>query len=184
MLPAFAAFLLATQELPAIPTPSPPPPAWEVLSGPAPEARFRRMAGGTTTLREHRGKVVVLDFWTTWCEPCVAELPALNVFHEWARNRGDIVFLSVNDDAHPADLARFLGARRPRFPVLLMDAANAFGIRAYPTKLVVDRDGSLRLRARGGPISFDELRRRAIGVAGSLTGAAPAGTIAVSVPPR
>jgi thiol-disulfide isomerase/thioredoxin len=109
---------------------------------------------------------VVLDFWTSWCDPCVAEVPALQAFHDWARERGDVVLLSVNDDGQSADLARFMAAHRPRFPVVLLDADNALDVQAYPTKLIVDREGVLRLKVRGGPVSFDELRRRALTVIG------------------
>jgi thiol-disulfide isomerase/thioredoxin len=161
---AAAGLLLSAQD-PLLPTPSPSPPPWEVLDAPAPDARFRRLAGGTLALQTLRGKVVVLDFWTTWCEPCLAELPALRAFHDWARARGDVIFLSVNDDAKAADLAGFLRAHRPRYPLVLMDTDNALRVEAYPTKLIVDRAGVLRLRARGGPVPLDELCRRALSVA-------------------
>lgn len=162
---AFAAGLLVpAAQLPSLPAASPSPPAWEVLHAPAPDARFPRLAGGSTALKDLRGRVVVLDFWTTWCEPCVAELPALHAFHAWARARGDVVLLSINDDTSARELARFLGAHRVRFPVLLMDAGNALRVEVYPTKLILDGKGFLRLRARGGPVPFDELRRRAASI--------------------
>jgi len=159
------AFLLA-QRLPLLPTPAPTPPVWETLSEPAPDVSFPTLSGGRFALRTLRGKVAVLDFWTSWCEPCVAEVPALQDFHDWARARGDVVLLSVNDDSRSADLARFLRDHRPRFPVVLLDPDNALKVQAYPTKLIVDREGVLRLRVRGGPVPLDELRRRALAVAG------------------
>jgi len=166
LLAILAAPLLLQAGPSLLPTPSPSPPAWETLSQAAPDVTFPTLSGGRFSLKGLRGKVVVLDFWTSWCQPCVAEVPALQAFHDWARERKDVVLLSVNDDGQSADLARFLAAYRPRFPVVRLDADNALQVEAYPTKLIVDREGVVRLRARGGPVPFEELRRRALSVIG------------------
>jgi len=134
---------------------------WQEIRKPAGDATFRRLQGSELRLDELAGKVVVLDFWTTWCEPCRQEVPELAAFDDWARSRGDVALVTVNEDEDAAALARFLDRHRPRFTIVLPGNTGALEITGYPTKLLVGRDGSLRLRKLGGPVAFEELRDRA-----------------------
>jgi thiol-disulfide isomerase/thioredoxin len=140
---------------------------WQELRVPAPAMTFRRLHGSEVALSALRGKVVVLDYWTTWCDPCIDEVPELAAFHEWTQTRTDVVFLSVNDDGDAGALARFLAWKKPRFPVVLPGREDPLAIDGYPTKVVIDPHGWVRFRLSGGPVPADEIRRRALQALGS-----------------
>ena len=135
---------------------------WQRLEQPAPDADFRRLQGSVLKLRDLRGQVVLIDYWTTWCEPCVREMPDLVAFDAWARQRGDVVLLSVNEDSDAGALARFLGKHRPAFTVLRPGPEDAFAVTSYPTKVFLDRQGVVRFRRAGGPVASSELRALAL----------------------
>ncbi len=135
---------------------------WYEVHKPAPDVSFSRLTGGTERLKDLRGKVVVLDFWTSWCAPCIEELPALADFYEWTQTRDDVVFVSVNDDSDAGALAKFLARKQPKYPVLLMGRTNPLHVEGYPTKILIDAQGLVRLRHWGGPMPEAELRARTL----------------------
>jgi thiol-disulfide isomerase/thioredoxin len=121
---------------------------------PAPEA------GTAFNLADYRGRVVLLDFWATWCAPCRSEIPALNRLHEDFADRGaDVIGLSL-DRGTPAGVAVAAQRLGVSYPVVLADEAirQSFGgIRVVPTKLLVDRQGNVR-KTFVGVAPADELR--------------------------
>ena len=132
---------------------------------PAPEFTLPDIDGRTHRLSDYRGKVVVVNFWATWCPPCREEMPAMQRAWEQVRN-DDIVFLGINVGETEDELFAFTGDYRVDFP-LLMDRDSAaiqdWPIRGLPTTYVVDSDGHLAYRAIGGrawdrPEVLDQLR--------------------------
>jgi cytochrome c biogenesis protein CcmG/thiol:disulfide interchange protein DsbE len=113
------------------------------------------LAGGDTfVLSQHRGEVVVLNFWATWCMPCREEAPLLNALHA----RGvRVVGLAVDPLPLPAVAAKAheLGMR---YPIGLgsSDLTSRLGIRAVPTTCVIGKDGSV-VQTLSGIASQDEL---------------------------
>ena len=103
--------------------------------------------GDAYELEEGKGTVTVIDFWATWCPPCVKSLPALQILHE--RYVGDprIQIVSVNlDDGSrlKARLKSFLTERAYDFPVILdvnKGISRAYGVQTIPTMVVVDGSG-------------------------------------------
>jgi thiol-disulfide isomerase/thioredoxin len=98
-----------------------------------------------------RGRVVVLNFWATWCIPCVAELPALD---RLAGAAPDFAVLAVSADRTGADVVKpFLAAHGISHLTVLLDphmqAGGAFGVAGFPTTLVIDASGRLRGRLEG-----------------------------------
>ncbi|MCA9526059.1 MAG: TlpA family protein disulfide reductase [Myxococcales bacterium] len=130
------------------------------VGGDAPDFSVDLLEGGTFSLADHRGQVVVLDFWATWCGPCKMTLPAVQEVA--ARHKGDagIYIATVNTDrgSKRADaLKRWLGQRKLDFPVLLDDdrqtVSTTYNVRAIPTMVVVGRDGRVASVTVGLPAS-------------------------------
>ncbi len=116
-----------------------------------------KAGGGTFQLSEHRGKVVFINFWATWCPPCREEMPAMERLFQRSRN-GDLVMLAVSVDTDPKVIARFLNDQRFTFTVGLdptMRLADTYGVRALPASFIVDRRGRLAAYAFG-PRRWDD----------------------------
>jgi len=113
--------------------------------------------GKTFKLADHKGKVVVLDFWGTWCGPCREELPIFQKVYERYRDR-DVVFYGVNWErvgpgVDPKKLVRdYMAKYNYSFPVVLdteRTAQTAYGIEAFPTVFLIDKQGQIRYRNVG-----------------------------------
>ena len=83
----------------------------------APGFRLPSLAGGEVDLASQRGKVVVLNFWATWCPPCVAEMPSLERLHRALSPEG-VSVVTVSTDEDEAELRRFVAERSLTLPVL------------------------------------------------------------------
>ncbi len=124
------------------------------LSGPTLAQDFRTPApgGGTVMFSDHHGKVIVLNFWATWCPPCRDEMPALERVYRRFRDRG-LVVLAVSLDADgETSVPGFLKERDFTFPVALdpgMRVAGQYGVRALPATFLIDRKGRIIARAFG-----------------------------------
>lgn len=94
-----------------------------------------------------KGKVVLLNFWATWCEPCVAEMPALERLHKQLESKGlRVVTVNVDFAASQPIVERFIRENKLTFPVLLdphRNTAGRYGIVAFPETFFIGRDGSL-----------------------------------------
>lgn len=102
-------------------------------------------------LSDHRGKVVFVNFWATWCPPCREEMPAMERLYIRQKDRG-FAMVAVSLDASPAVVAPYLAQARFTFPVALdprMDLANAYGVRALPASFIVDPRGVVVAMALG-----------------------------------
>ncbi|HYF60480.1 MAG TPA: TlpA disulfide reductase family protein [Burkholderiaceae bacterium] len=98
---------------------------------------------GALALAAQRGKVVLLDFWASWCAPCRRSFPWMNALHERYGPQG-LVVLAVNVDARGADARRFLAETPASFRVAwdpAGEAARRFAIRAMPSSVLVGADG-------------------------------------------
>jgi thiol-disulfide isomerase/thioredoxin len=131
------------------------------------EVVLRRLDGGTFTLRELRGRVVLVDFWATWCEPCKEALP---FYAELQRELGAMGFTvaAVSVDSDDAKVNGFLG-RSPLPVMVLRDpdgvVAERLDVRTMPTTFLLDRTGEVKFRYQG--FNADEraaIRQRVLGV--------------------
>jgi thiol-disulfide isomerase/thioredoxin len=119
---------------------------------PAPALRLEALSGAEVALADLAGRLVLVNFWATWCEPCVKELPALDALARDLGNRG-LTVLAVNVDrgrrAHVARYAERLGLTVP--VPLDRDGAvrRAYQVRALPTTYLVGRDGRISGRVLG-----------------------------------
>jgi thiol-disulfide isomerase/thioredoxin len=127
-----------------------------------------RQDGRARTLAELRGKVVVVDFWASWCPPCRRGLPELDALQRRGRAEGGFEVVPVDMDHDPAALRRFLERESPRFfgrdfsfaTLAAPGAETALGnpVRSYPTTFILDRRGRIAYRWSG--FREDLLRQR------------------------
>jgi peroxiredoxin len=102
--------------------------------------------GRSFVLSDYKGKVVLLDFWATWCPPCRKEIPGFIELYNSYRPRG-LVVIGVSMDDSTADIKKFARRYKMNYPILLGagrdDLAPAFGELPLPTAFVIGRDGRI-----------------------------------------
>ncbi len=127
------------------------PPAHSLLDKPAPGFTLTDLNGQPLRLASFRGKVVLLNFWATWCAPCQVEMP---VFTKWRERYGpqglEVVGISMDDDSAP--VRRLVGRLKLDYRVAMGDArlgARYGGVLGLPLTFLVDRRGIVRARFQG-----------------------------------
>jgi peroxiredoxin len=127
------------------------PGARNLLNKPAPDFTRTDLSGRALRLDALRGKVVLLNFWATWCAPCQLEMP---VFSAWQREYGSqglaVVGVSMDDDA--ATARRVVERLKVDYPVTMGDARLGMrygGVLGLPLTFLIDRDGVVRERFQG-----------------------------------
>ena len=113
----------------------------------APDFRLAGLDGKEVTLASLKGKVVLLDFWATWCGPCKAAMPAMQKLHDdYAAAGKPVVILGVNTWERKADAAKdYMASKKFTYGCLLAgdELAAAYGIRGIPTLVVIGKDGRI-----------------------------------------
>ena len=115
-------------------------------------------ANAPVQLGQWKGKVVVLNFWTTWCLPCRELEPLFERVSRQFEGKGDVAFFAVNGDEDESRVAPYVEREKIRAMVVFADGLDRLlGIKAYPTVIVLDRAGKIVYRAQGfAPESFVE----------------------------
>jgi peroxiredoxin len=125
----------------------------------APDFRLARLGGGELRLSDLRGKVVILNFWASWCGPCRQEMPEFVRLYAADQGRGlEIVAVDLQEAEGP--VRDFLDEFGARFPVAFDrsgQVARAYRVNQLPVTLIVDRDGVIRA-TKYGPVTPEFLR--------------------------
>jgi cytochrome c biogenesis protein CcmG, thiol:disulfide interchange protein DsbE len=129
---------------------------------PAPQLELPRLSGGgLASLDDYRGRVVVLNFWASWCEPCREESPMLQRWHERNEKRGAVVLgVDVLDEiGHARDFVHEYGLTYPMLRDGDGSTRESYGILGFPETFAIDRQGRIAAVARG-PVDAEFMRER------------------------
>ena len=116
------------------------------------------MNGPNLRLAEQRGRVVMVNFWATWCGPCRQEMPQLDRLYQKYKSSGFVLLgVNVDEDARKAaDVAAKLGVT---FPVLLdtdKAVSKLYDLSTMPSTVIIDRDGKVRYFHRGYLAGYED----------------------------
>lgn len=117
----------------------------------APDFTLKRLDGTNLRLQELRGQVVLVNFWASWCGPCLQEMPLLDRMHQRYRDAGFAV-LGVNVEGEEKPAREVAGETGVTFPVLIdagQKVSERYALEAMPSSVVIDRDGVVRYVHRG-----------------------------------
>jgi thiol-disulfide isomerase/thioredoxin len=123
----------------------------QVVKGTAAPLEGPALDGKTASLAEHKGKVVLVDFWATWCAPCKAEVPELVALQKELGPKGFVV-LGVSMDEDQAKVAPFAKSKAVNYPIILLGTEMAppgWTVPGLPTAYLVGRDGAVIKRYFG-----------------------------------
>ena len=128
----------------------------------APAWTLRDVDGREVKASDFKGKVVVIDFWATWCPPCRKEIPDYIALQKKYADRGLVILGFSMDEAPAADVKAFGVKMKVNYPLLMADGAvaEAFGgVEGLPTAFVIDREGNIRHRKVGlsDPAAYEKL---------------------------
>lgn len=122
----------------------------------APDFSFTTSEGEYLTLEDLRGKVVLLDFWGTWCPPCVASVPSLRSLYKKYSKEAPFTIIGISSDTEEDKWRAFTAENQMVWPQYLdreRKVQRAFAVRAFPTYIVIDHEGIVRFRVSG--LSFE-----------------------------
>jgi cytochrome c biogenesis protein CcmG/thiol:disulfide interchange protein DsbE len=137
----------------------------------APDFSLTDLSGRTLTLADYRGKVVLLNFWATWCGPCRLEVPGFVDLQSKYRDQG-LVVIGISMDDEEAPVREFYQRYRMNYPVAMGDDAVADrfgGILGLPTTFVIQRDGHIYAKQTGveDVETFEEAIKKLLGETGA-----------------
>ncbi len=127
---------------------------------PAPDVEFMGLDGAPVALSDLRGRVLLINFWGTWCEPCLEEIPELiRLQGRYDRKTFKVVGVAV-ESGRPEDIRAFMEEHRMDYRVLignLGEVKRRFRVLGFPTSILVDSEGMIRKRYFG-PQTEDAFR--------------------------
>jgi peroxiredoxin len=132
----------------------------------APDFTLPTQGGGEWKLSDHRGKVIVMNFWTVTCRPCIQEMPTIELLAEIVEPWGDVEVVAVSTDRNWDEVETII-ARNTRITSLLdadREVVNGkFGTKLFPETWIIDTDGVVRFRFDGAldwsdPVALDLIR--------------------------
>ena len=115
--------------------------------------------GKTQSLSQYRGKVVLVNFWATWCKPCTTEMPAMQASFDKLRDKGFVV-LAINELEDDARVREHIKQYGHTFPVLMdrdNKVANQFGVFGLPVSVFIDQEGRVQEYIKGGLLTEQKI---------------------------
>jgi thiol-disulfide isomerase/thioredoxin len=122
----------------------------ESFSMNAPAYEFTDMQGNVLNNETMKGKVVFVDFWATWCNPCRRELPEFQRFYDMHKKNPKVAFVAASTDSDKSKVAPYIAAEKYTFPVAYAEMnANNFGVEGIPSLFIIGPDGKIRYKIVG-----------------------------------
>jgi len=126
-------------------------PAQSLVNRKAPEIARVDLNGTRVDLKSLRGKVVLLNFWATWCAPCLLEMPIFSVWQQqYGRQQFQVIGISMDDEAE--SVRKVVGRLKTTYPIAMGDAKlgeKYGGVMGLPLSYLIDRNGVVRARFQG-----------------------------------
>jgi len=133
---------------------------------PAVDFTLTDLDGRPQSLSQYRGKVVLLNFWATWCKPCTTEMPAMQTAYDRLRDKGFVV-LAVNELEDDEKVREHIREYKHTFPVL-MDrenrVANLYGVYGLPVSVFIDEAGKVHSYIKGGLLTEQKIDEEIAGI--------------------
>jgi peroxiredoxin len=123
-----------------------------VVGTPAEDFALVGLDGKEQRLSQYRGKIVLVNFWATWCKPCTTEMPAMQTTYDKLRDKGFVV-LAINELEDDAKVREHIKEHGHTFPVLMdrdNKVANQFGVFGLPVSVFIDEKGVVQEYIKGG----------------------------------
>ena len=131
-----------------------------LIGSPAPEIVLKDLQGRAVKLSYLRGKVVLVNFWATWCKPCKEEMPAMQASYDKLRDKGFVV-LAVNELEDTARVAEHIRTHCHTFEVVMdhnNQVANMYGVVGLPASFLIDPQGIVRERISGSLLTESHIQ--------------------------
>ena len=125
----------------------------------AEDFRLTDLEGKSQSLSQYRGKIVLVNFWATWCKPCTTEMPAMQAIYDKLRDKGFVV-LAVNELEDEAKVREHIATYKHTFPVLMdhdNKVANQFGVFGLPVSVFIDLEGRVQEYIKGGLLTEQKI---------------------------
>ncbi|WP_345232876.1 TlpA disulfide reductase family protein [Olivibacter ginsenosidimutans] len=118
----------------------------------APDISFKDKNGKTVSISSLKGKVVFINFWATWCPPCIQEMPSINQLKQSFKENDNIVFLMVDVDADVEKSTAFMAENKYDLPVYIpiSDIPRDYLGDAIPNTVIIGKNGDMIARMEGG----------------------------------
>ena len=118
---------------------------------------LNQLDGETLNFEDLKGKVVFVNFWATWCAPCIAEMPSIDNLYEVYQDNPDVVFVMINTESKEDKVRKFMKKKKFKFPIYFPNASlipRVYESKSIPTTFVIDKDGYIAYK-KVGMASYD-----------------------------
>ncbi|GIV08732.1 MAG: thioredoxin [Fimbriimonadales bacterium] len=129
-----------------------------------PEMTFKDLKGNEVKLGGKQDKVYLIDFWATWCGPCLAAIPYMEELYNKYKDRGVVVVGVALDSGTPEEVRAFVEQRKMSYPIVVpanqQDVMRRARVKAFPTMYIVDKKGIIRYAEEGfAPEAMEDILR-------------------------